>query len=57
MKKELSKFEFGDFVYNYYRFMDRFHTEPKTWRELFEFTSFISVDSGIKNIFMNTKGN
>lgn len=53
----MNKFRFGDFVYSYYRFVDKFHIEPKTWQELFEFTNFISVDSGIKNIFKNIKGN
>lgn len=48
------KFKHGDFVYTYYRFLDKFHSEPKSWRELMEFTDYVSTDSTINRLISDS---
>ncbi len=49
----MNEFEYGDFIFSYYRFIDRFHLVPKDWGELFEFFQYESIDTKIKK-FINT---
>ena len=49
-----SKFEHGSFVFTYYRFLDKFHTEPKSWLELIEFPNYLETDTSVKKIINDT---
>ena len=50
--KELikKKFVHGDFVYSYYRFLDKFHCEPKDWKDLMEFTDYMNTDGAVHKL-------
>lgn len=48
------KFDYGYFVFTYYRFLDKFHVEPKTWQELMEFTNYIDADSAVAQLIAET---
>ena len=50
MNETLEKFEEGNFVFIYYRFLDKFHVVPESWRDLFEYLHYNEVDSGLNNI-------
>ena len=38
----------------YYRFLDKFHVEPKDWLDLFEYTNYIEVDGKINKIISDS---
>jgi hypothetical protein len=40
-------FDGGTWLYLCLRYMDRFHTEPKCWLDLFDFLSYTSTESEI----------
>lgn len=44
------KFDYGYFVFTYYRFLDKFHTEPVTWAELMEFSNYLDTDSAVNKL-------
>lgn len=44
------KFIHGGYVYSYYRFLDRFHSEPMSWKELIEFTNYIETDDSVHKL-------
>lgn len=42
-------------VYTYYRFLDKFHVEPSTFVDLFEFLEYTATETKIQkkiNIFL-----
>ena len=41
-------------MFTYYSFLDKFHTEPKTWEELMEFTDYLNTDSSINKLIADT---
>ncbi len=45
-----SKFEHGALVFTYYRFLDKFHTEPVTLAELMEFSNYLDTDSAVNKL-------
>lgn len=47
------KFEHGRFVFTYYRFLDKFHCEPKSWAELMEFPNYMETDSAVNKLIMD----
>ena len=51
IKKTIKEnFKFGDFVYTYYRFLDKFHSEPKSWNELLEFGNYTDVENKVHQL-------
>ena len=55
MRKTVNeKFNYGSFVFTYYRFLDKFHTEPKTWHELMEFSNYLDTDSAVTKLIADT---
>lgn len=42
------KFKYGDFVFSYYRYLDRFKTEPDSMKALYEFIEYSNVDGEIQ---------
>lgn len=52
----LSTFKYGNFVHSYYRFLDKFHAEPKDWADLFEYFDFCRVEGKINEIVNNMSG-
>lgn len=55
IKEITSNFKYGDFTFIYYRFLDKFHTEPNSWGELFEYSDYIEIDSKINKIISDFK--
>lgn len=49
----VSKFADGNYVFIYYRFLDKFHVEPTTWSDLFEYLHYNEVDSEILKLTQN----
>jgi hypothetical protein len=43
----VSKFEGGEWVYICLRYMDKFHTEPVEWLDLFNYLSYTDVEADI----------
>lgn len=41
-------------MYTYYRFIDKFHVEPRSWEELMEFGNFIEVENKIQKLVSDT---
>lgn len=41
-------------MFTYYRFLDKFHVEPKTWQELLEFPVYIATDSSINKLIIDS---
>ena len=55
MKKTISsKFSYGGFVFTYYRFLDKFHVEPKSWQDLMEFPIYIDTDSAVNKLIVDS---
>lgn len=46
--------EGNNYLYSYYKYLDRFHTEPLDWVSLFEFTEYEITEAKIKNLVQNT---
>lgn len=44
------KFNYGSFVFAYYRFIDKFHIEPKSWIDLIEYNNYVDTESAINKI-------
>jgi hypothetical protein len=44
------KFVFGDMVFRYYRYLDKFHVEPKSWLDLFEYANYIETDNSVNKL-------
>ena len=58
IEKATKNFKYGDFTYTYYRFIDKMHTEPKTWGELFEFLNYLETEVKINKVIASfTKEN
>ena len=38
-------------MFGYYRYLDTFHTEPKSWNDLFEFFDFAKTQSKLNEYF------
>ena len=38
------------FVYTYYKYVDKFHVEPKDWRDLFEYITFDNTESLVNKV-------
>jgi hypothetical protein len=53
-KTVADKFNYGSFVFTYYRFLDKFHVEPKTWAELMEFSNYLDTDSAVSKLIAET---
>ena len=41
------EFDNQTYLFTYYRYMDKFHVEPRDWESLFEFLSYSDIDSKI----------
>ena len=41
-------------MYTYYRFLDKFHVEPKSWNELMEFGNFTEVEAKVHRLVSDT---
>ena len=41
-------------MFTYYRFLDKFHTEPKSWAELIEFPNYLETDSAISKFIADS---
>ena len=37
-------------MYNYYRFMNKFHVEPKDWLELIEYQSYVDTEVSVDKL-------
>ena len=42
-------------MYSYYAFLDKFHTEPRSWRDFFVHMEFNRVDSEISASIADVK--
>jgi hypothetical protein len=47
----------NNYLYSYYRYLDRFQTEPLDWKSLFEFMEYEKTDAKIKNLVQNAGEN
>lgn len=43
----------NDYLYSYYRYLDRFHTEPLDMKSLLEFMEYETIDTKIKTLVQN----
>ena len=50
VQEKLGEYEDGMFIYLYYKYLDKFHVEPKSWKDLFEYKRFTSLESEINSI-------
>ena len=50
IREATEEFKYGDLTFLYYRFLEKFHCEPKTWGELFECLDFVEIESKINKI-------
>lgn len=50
-----NKFDYGNFLFTYYRFIDRFHVEPRSWQELMEFPKYLETDTSVNKLIADTK--
>lgn len=48
------KFKFGSYVHAYYRYLNKFHCEPKSWQDLLEFGNFIDVENKIHKLIADS---
>lgn len=53
-EKIKDKFRYGDVVYKYYRYLDRFHCEPKSWLDILEFSNYVYTDSAVNKLIADT---
>lgn len=37
-------------MYTYYKYLDKFHIEPKEWKDLFEYLQFVDTEGIISSI-------
>ena len=51
----IQKYPFGSFTYTYYNFLEKFHVEPKTWRDIFEYIEYSKTDTDIKECLANAQ--
>ena len=47
----------NDFLYSYYRYLDRFHSEPLDIKNLLEFMEYEAIDTKIKTLVQNAGEN
>ena len=50
----VTNFKDGSFVFTYYRFVDKFHVEPKSWSDLFEFLHYNETEAKIDKLVQFT---
>lgn len=50
----VTNFKDGSFVFTYYRFVDKFHVEPKSWSDLFEFLHYNETEAKIDKLIQFT---
>lgn len=55
IQEKISKdFKHGDFVFTYYRFVDKFHIEPRDWKDLLELSDYVSVENSIHKLIVES---
>lgn len=42
-------------MFTYYRYLDKFHQEPKEWKDLFEYLEYNSTDTEINKAIIADK--
>lgn len=42
-------------MFTYYRYMDKFHCEPKDWKDLFEYLAYNDTDNKINKAIIADK--
>lgn len=42
-------------MFTYYRYLDKFHQEPKEWKDLFEYLDYNSTDAEINKAIIADK--
>lgn len=42
-------------MFTYYRYLDKFHTEPKEWKDLFEYLEYSSTEGEINKAVLEDK--
>jgi hypothetical protein len=43
----IGSFKYGSFVYSYYAYLNKFHTEPRDWRSLMEYMEFNKTENNL----------
>lgn len=42
-------------MFTYYRYLDKFHCEPKEWKDLFEYLEYNATESEINKVIIADK--
>lgn len=54
MREYIESFKYGSYLYAYYSFMDKFHVEPKDWKDFLEHMEYIRVENDIADYIKKT---
>ena len=47
-----NNFKQGSLIMTYYRYMEKFHCEPKEWQDLFDYLDFNNTDNEINKVLI-----
>ena len=50
VNKIIDTYSYGSVVYTYYAYLDKFHCEPNSWLDFFEYLEYTRVENKVKDL-------